>query len=305
MGALKLTALLRPTSATPLTITSLLFALSCAPFTLFLALPRILYEAWILHYRKRLDVFLRPEPLPALPEWYSQNQATGRLGGGIKWLGEGLLERYARTRVETFLTRRVEETGISVSLIAANPTFPHLEFLPSSRNELRHHLTISYLSPRFFTIIFLCPSASHALLLGNTTEQIFFPSSQDLFLSTFSSPPFSPPPTPTITPLQRLRSRYIPPLLPLDIPSSHALDTKSSISSVKSAVVIWTCLFLERLEAWVFRVANARPVKDDEPWKQWERALKIFQSGQTVRPRVSHHGIGSVRREEESSQFHP
>ena len=31
---------------------------------IFLTMPRILWEAWKLHYQKRLPVYMRPEPLP-------------------------------------------------------------------------------------------------------------------------------------------------------------------------------------------------------------------------------------------------
>ncbi|THU76154.1 hypothetical protein K435DRAFT_186558 [Dendrothele bispora CBS 962.96] len=61
-GPLKLTALLRPVSSVPLTAPNLLWTLSRYPVGLLLSLPRILYQAWVLHYRKKLDVYIRPEP---------------------------------------------------------------------------------------------------------------------------------------------------------------------------------------------------------------------------------------------------
>ncbi|KAF5343138.1 hypothetical protein D9758_015227 [Tetrapyrgos nigripes] len=91
IGPLKLTAVLRPMSSVPLSSKSILslfslnpFASSSStstattttpasrptkvkanPFALFLTFPRILYQAYILHYRKQLGVYIRPEPFPA------------------------------------------------------------------------------------------------------------------------------------------------------------------------------------------------------------------------------------------------
>ncbi len=115
-GALKLTALLRPTQATPLASRALLCALSKAPLALLSSFPRILYVAGILHYAKRLDVYLRPDPLPAAAGWRPEPPA-----GGVKWLEEGLIERFARGRVEAFLGRRAVETGTAVELVSGDP----------------------------------------------------------------------------------------------------------------------------------------------------------------------------------------
>ena len=306
-GPLKLTALLRPTSATPLTTPSLLLALFRAPFVLFLSFPRILYNAWILHFKKRLDVFVRPEPLPAVPEWGPGTDLVAldldRIGGGIKWLGEGPLEKYARWRVEDFLTRRVVETGISVTLIPADPSVPRCTFSASTiPNESRPqdadtNLTISYLSPRFFTILLLCPSAMHALLLGSTTERIFFSSSPELFIVTFS-PPY--PPIHTLTLRQRIRTHPIPASLVLPptlaIPPSHPLDSDSTACAFMMTTVILTILFFERLEAWMFSAGRARPVKGQEPWMQWERATSVFRNDKVSMGQRD--ASGSVRREE-------
>ncbi|KAJ7353291.1 hypothetical protein DFH08DRAFT_774239, partial [Mycena albidolilacea] len=190
-GPLKLSALLRSTSATPLTSRSLILTLSRAPFDLFLSFARIVYHAWILHYKKRLDVFIRPEPVPAT--WAAPNPNSDSLlpvEGGVRWLDEGPLEAYARRQVETFLRRRVDETGVPVSLVPGNPSLATRTFSPSSSANPNANtdagLTISYLSPRLYTILLLAPSPQHALLLG-TTERIFRASSATLFHATFSS----------------------------------------------------------------------------------------------------------------------
>ncbi|KAJ6463489.1 hypothetical protein C8R45DRAFT_1025942 [Mycena sanguinolenta] len=295
-GPLKLTAILRATSGKPLTTPALIFALSRAPFDLFLSFARIVYHAWILHYKKRLDVFIRPEPVPAT--WIPPNSEPLLLPveGGVRWLDEGPFEKYARVQVEDFLRRRVEATGVSVSLVPANPSLAPRTFSPSDRpnDEVAVQLTISYLSPRVFTLLLLAPSSQHALLLG-TTERIFYASSAELFHSTFAATA----PHPNMLPSRRQRLRCAPvPLsaLPLPIPATHPLDSPAFLSAFMSAAVIWTLLFLDRVEAWVFWAARARPVRGLEPWKQWERAARAH-AGDAVVLKVPKDPNGSVRRD--------
>ncbi|KAF5339607.1 hypothetical protein D9611_011476 [Ephemerocybe angulata] len=210
-GDLKLTAILRPTAAYPLSGPGVILkSLIKMPLDLFLTMPRILYQAWILHYGgPKLDVYLRPEM--RWPGLWQGSIRTG--GGGVKWLGEGLSEKYAKWRVERFLQRRVNETGISVTLVAANPAVGTRLFLPEGGQVNKHqkneedgwtwiddrsrergangekeerHLRIGYLSAKLFTTLLNTPSAEHALLLGCDTEGWFQVSSRHLFINVFS-----------------------------------------------------------------------------------------------------------------------
>ena len=270
---LKLTALLRPTSAVPLTTPALLLTLATAPLTLFLTMPRILHMAWKLHYQKRLDVFLRPEPLPAAEDWISalpdDTKNLVRRGGGVKWLNESLLEKYAQRCVTSFLVRRVQETGIGVTLIAANPAIARFSYSPLSQAE-KDHLTISYLSSQLFIILLLSPSAQHALLLGSDTEKLFFASSRDLFIKLFSASQASN----SLGILQRLRLRGIGQTIPYPIPACHPLDAESNVVIRGSVIVL--LLLLESLEALLFRLVRARVVAGQEPWLRWKRAASVY-----------------------------
>ncbi|KAJ7660420.1 hypothetical protein B0H14DRAFT_3910266 [Mycena olivaceomarginata] len=110
-GPLKLSALLRSTSATPLTL----------PLSHPHPLSRPIRPLSV----KRLDVFIRPEPVPAT--WTAPNSNSNSLlpvEGGVRWLDEGPIEAYARRQVEAFLRRRVDETGVPVSLVPGNPSSP-------------------------------------------------------------------------------------------------------------------------------------------------------------------------------------
>ncbi|KJA17177.1 hypothetical protein HYPSUDRAFT_103313, partial [Hypholoma sublateritium FD-334 SS-4] len=265
-GALKLTALLRPTHATPLTARSLLVALAQAPFALLLTFPRILYVAGILHYAKRLDVYLRPDPQPAAEGWSADPPA-----GGVKWLEEGLIERFARRRVEAFLARRAEETGTAVELVSADPHVARRMFKAGQGTAEGPALTVSYTSPRFFSTLFLCPSAQHALLLGCYTENIFRVSDRALFLATFASAG-SDDNDDGVSWLQRMRCRSIPRTLSLPVPNKQFLDADDVCSNLASGMVILTHHALDWLEGWIFRLARARVVDGQEPWKLWERA---------------------------------
>ncbi|KAF8889695.1 hypothetical protein BD779DRAFT_1439247 [Infundibulicybe gibba] len=253
-GALKLTALLRPTASAPLTTPNLLRALVRTPFTLFLSFPRILYVAAVLHYRKRLDVFVRPPPRPA--------------AGGVRWLPEGPLERFARQRVSAFLHTRTEELRVRITLTAADPGVPQCAFGPTEGEQL----DVAYLSPQFFVILFTAPSAAHALLLGCPSE--FKVSSERLFTTVFS-----PPPTKLHYPSlrQRLRMRPLPPTLrtALPVPPRHALDATGALTST---VALLCFLALDHIEAFVFRVMRARIVPGEEPWKRWERAATRYKA---------------------------
>ena len=283
IGPLKLTAVLRPTVSTPLSSSSLLKALTHLPFALFLSLPRILYQANILHYTKRLDVFIRPEPFPG--------------GDGVKWQDEGILERYARRRVENYLEGMVNEIGVRVELISGDRAVPRKVFGDGGQK-----LVIEYVAARFFTILFQAPSAAHAILLGRS-EGIFTVNSPDLFLTVFSPSSYS---DPSLSFAQKIRLHPLPSHLvqshpttsnplpsPFLIPPIHPLDP-TPFRQTLNVLVLLTLLLLEKLEKWIFKLSKARLVDGDEPWEAWGRAGKVWENGEGVKKFT---GLGSVRRD--------
>ncbi|KAJ8508972.1 hypothetical protein ONZ45_g8795 [Pleurotus djamor] len=274
LGPLKLVATTKCIDSSPLTAQALLSTLLWAPFALFLSFPRILYHAWILHYVKRLDVFIRPEPYPANPEWAPPDHSL--MPGGVKWQPESLFEAFARRRVETFLMRRASEANVVISLISADPSIPRKDFQPPSPTNRNLH--INYLSPRWYTVLYMAPSAAHALLLGWATEKLFFPSSSQLFLEVFS--PQEPPDRPSsVSFSQKARLRVVPSSLCQDerlVLPAHALD--DGYSPLVNWLTITFMQILDIIEENIFLWARARPVKGGEPWKQWERAEKTLVS---------------------------
>ncbi|KAK0447893.1 uncharacterized protein EV420DRAFT_1483693 [Desarmillaria tabescens] len=265
-GQLKLSATLRAKSAKPLDTRSLLPILLAAPFDLFLSFPRIVYHAWILHYSKRLDVFIKPDPRPVNSERRSVP------GGGVKWLGEGIFEAYTRRRLETYLKQKVEEIGVTVRLVPNDQGAPSIVFQPRARGEDCQELTVRYLSGKFFTIMFMAPSAAHAYLLGVRSEGIFTVSSETLFVSVFEPQHQAG----RLSGRQCMRRKVVPPSLPLPIPQGHILDVDAL-----GTVVLWVSWRMDELENVLFRSFRARIQPGGEPWywNQWDRALAVWESG--------------------------
>lgn len=240
------------------------------------------YQAWVLHYVKRLDVYPRPDPLPAVPNWGGSGEG-GSHGGGVGWQPEGFLERYSRRLIEEFLTRRVDEVGISVKLVSGDPSVQQKVFEHQPSIKHNGNLEISYLSQRFFSTLLLSPSASHALLLGSATENLFVTPSPELFIRVFSGPAESNSRRISSIPVsftQRLRLWAIPRILSnsprYPVPAQNIFDTHGTFNcrNIGTILFLLSSLTLDTLERVVFTSLQARFVPGGEPWKRWDRALK-------------------------------
>jgi hypothetical protein len=274
---------------------SLILALSQYPFTLLLTFFRIAYHAWILHYIKRLDVFVKPDPLPNFAsERDAKNTSEDMVHIGVKYIPEGFLESYARRRVEEFLYRRVDELGIEVVLIPVDPSESTRIFSQSPPATPGLRLAIDHASPVFYTSLLISPSPAHALLL----DRVWNPSDENLFLSVFSSPLLSNE-KPRST-LQSLRTHPIPHRLciELPIPPVHPLDIHSN--SIPTTLWVIICHLSTHIEHGIFVLFKARVVKGGEPWTIWDRAERKFSTqgptqGIGVEKDLS--WVGSVRRD--------
>ncbi|KAG8908917.1 hypothetical protein FRB99_000020 [Tulasnella sp. 403] len=195
------------------------------PFSLLLTALRITYQASILHFSKRLDVYPRPEPVAQLcyagdplgddnnPAERKDDNGADCVAGSIGWQKEGSLERWARNTVEAYIRHKVDELGVAVTLTCTNPLVPSKAFYPtdatahskeldqeclstsnedcSTRSTVRtpttQSLDIRSRSPAFFTLLVMAPSSLHALLLGCEAEKAFSVNDRELFLSVFPS----------------------------------------------------------------------------------------------------------------------
>lgn len=274
-----LTATLSATGSQPLTARNLLRSLTRQPFVLLLSMLRILYEAWILHYVKRMDVFGRPDPNPATPTWAGAAGGSPQPSRGVGWLAPTWFERYARALVCDLLARRSEELGVRVTLVAGEPGQPDIIFSPL--RDYGEDLTIWYLSPALFSTLVMAPSMDHALLLGYHAERMFIPSSEALFLSMFDCSDSSTDndPAHTLSLAQFLRSRALPLELlgsPFTIPRTHPLDPSSSLlRRARHVTYIAASHAQAAVETWLYACVRARFVPGQEPWLRWQRAVDM------------------------------
>ncbi|KZT68081.1 DUF1365-domain-containing protein [Daedalea quercina L-15889] len=293
-----LTATLCATESRPLTVSNLLHYLSRQPFALLSSFLRILYEAWILHYIRRLDVFVRPDPKPAKQVWGDaispeDTRASMDRGKGVGWQPASRFELYARGLVENFFQRRADELGIHIALVAGNPNEPDMVFSPRSLpsgTSGREDLRIWYLSPLFFSTIFMAPSAELALLLGHHSERIFISSSETVFYAVFNSyPPGSTSSMESVSTrrhlsiMQSIRCCSLPnELLDLagTIPHTHPLDPSyvETWNLLRHGVYISTFFAQSAVERWLYRLMKARFVPGQEPWLRWQRALEVCKT---------------------------
>ncbi|KAJ3553627.1 hypothetical protein NM688_g3507 [Phlebia brevispora] len=275
----KLSALMRPTTVTPLTSAHLIGALIQHPIILFLSLPRILLQAWILHYRKRLPVYPRPEPYPST---LSKDAAEGPQfisSGGIGWQSETALQRFARRRLHTFLQKRVDEVRVNVVLVSGNPLVHRSQFTysDSQSDKSIQTLTISYLSSAFFTLMLEAPSARHAFLFG-TASRLFTPSAEGLFFLVFAhhqSSPFSGARSGGVSIAQRLRLSLLPARLRrhprLSVSPDHIIDSRTlSLQYLATLACLLASLIASTLERTLYSIFRVRFVPGQEPWRQWE-----------------------------------
>lgn len=262
VGPLKLGAVLRTSSSLPLSSRNLLTSLLRQPFVLLLSTPRILYQAWILHYEKRLDIYARPEPHPATKDWGN----GGGTGGGVGWQHETWTESYARKKVLSFLQRRADAAGITFDLVSGNPATAHVQICPCTRDAVQT-LKISYTSSAFFSALFTAPSMAHAMLMCES-EGLVHLSRKDFARHVFDLPP--PPPPPGGRSLtQWLRTWQIPSHLHgrgPGIPSRHPLDTEQF--DIVAVIVLLYNLAMEWIAEAAYKATRIRFVAAQEPWKK-------------------------------------
>ncbi|KIK68132.1 hypothetical protein GYMLUDRAFT_69140 [Collybiopsis luxurians FD-317 M1] len=195
LGRTKLTASLRTVSALPLSpsaVKNIIVTFMMFPFSLFLSMPRILYQAWILHYGKGgaaedessdLKVYLRPEPFlppprttpPSLFE-DSQFQLIPTPGAGIttRRLPPGLLASNVREHMREFLRSRVqlEDGKLCVVLIEPEALGNKQEWFISStgKKESEKILRITLLTSMFYELMLTAPSPGMALFAGGVVH---------------------------------------------------------------------------------------------------------------------------------------
>lgn len=259
-----------------------------------------------LHYAKRLDVFPRPEPF--VEEQREDGDVNpiqqGGKEGGVGWQEEGATESFARERTTAFLRRRIDSLAtasssprnITVVLRPADRTRSPTTLSPSNPSPLPVELlTISYLTPLFFSDLLVSPSIPLALSLGSHTSHRWKTSSDSLFISLFDSSPPTTSPTLLTSLALHLRLSTMswslsflpsPPPLPTSL-HPHPLDPPANFALVKTLAMNLVAL---RIGYWAFVGSRARFVRGLETWGDWARWAG--EGGREVGE------WGSVRREE-------
>lgn len=211
--------------------------------------------------------------------------------GGIGWQEEGAIETLARHRTIDVLQRRVDELNqqnryVRIVITPADVSQAAIHIKPLAAPKpisTFEDLTISYLTPVFFTDLLVSPSIPLALAIGSKVERRWTTSNDKLFLHLFHTAP--PPSLEHVSLPHRLAARgcqslltsqmtwglsfATAPLAPLPtIPAHHPLYDTPSIS-------LWWTLFLHvcilRLGVWVFGLTGARFVQGRETWGEWAR----------------------------------
>lgn len=228
------------------------------PISLFLTTPRIMYHAFILHFRKGLGVYARPEPVGREKgEAWSEgeHQAWGRVDvrdaaevGGIGWKAVGIAERRCREWTEDWIRKRMDgqypPRTTTVRIVPSNPNVAISIISDPRRRDIETEqttLTITPISSRTFTLFALSPTPHITLALSQAPANIFLVSSSALFVDLFSTATQTASQTiPRSTLLARtIRNRNpFTPSAPLEAPPHYLEPAPSGLASILAKFVM-------------------------------------------------------------------
>lgn len=274
-----------------LTPFSLLYSLVRFPLSLFLTTPRILYEATRLHYKRKLDVYPRPELHSGAQEDGVLNPVAAMVEpGSVLWQTATDADRYARSVVESYLMERCEALKVRVKLQPEDRAVEAAMF-----GTAGEELTITYASALFFSDLLLAPSASLALAMADDRWRVSDIELFTRFLAADSKEDLNR----AARAARRLRRHYIKWLasfalgVEVDTPERHPLDGFATWALVRHLI---GRLIAEKLGYYVFRLTRARFVEGTEPWTVLARRAgdDRVRVADTIRKRAG--GIGSIIR---------
>ncbi|KAK4685744.1 uncharacterized protein P7C73_g4398, partial [Tremellales sp. Uapishka_1] len=262
------------------------------PFALLLSTPRILYQAYILHYTKKLAVYPRPEPgIAGAENWNEPQRDEEGLGVALGLKAPSWAERKSRDIVLAWAEGRAEDTGIDLEIVFRDGR--DSVNIGSSHED---KLSISTASPKLFSSLISTPSAKHFRLLA--PELLTSISSDDLF-DRFFSPPSSRHPTTFLSlAATNIRKRHLlflmscshiaPPPNLLLLPTPPCVDG----TSLTILAIVAVPYLADMFEEWIMWKLGATFVEGQEPWGTWERAIKRLYK---IREAKANEGLGSTR----------
>lgn len=241
-----------------------------------------MYQAYRLHYEKRLAVYPRPEPSSeaAKEAWNAPQDDVEGLGLPIAWQSPGWSERTARRIVEGVCQSKVDQHGIALHIEFLDQR-EDLNFTPSKTSS--EMCRIKTADPKFFSHLLIAPSPRHfAILSPELLTTIEHP---DLFINLMS---VSTSPNLKLSRIERMtatiRQRFFlffmahsalpatPALFPFD--DRHFINGSSLSDSIKILIIVYLAYLADVAEEQIMRLLGATFVEGREPWKVWERALK-------------------------------
>jgi hypothetical protein len=243
-----------------------------------------MYQAYRLHYEKRLAVYPRPEPSSeaAKEAWNAPQDDVEGLGLPIAWQTPGWSERTARTIVEGFCQTQVDHAGVGLKIEFLDQR-EDLVFSTQTSMGDRKLCSIKTADPKFFSHLLIAPSARHFLILS--PELLTTIDDPDLFIKMMDISARS---TSEVSRIARLtstvRQRFFlffmahsalpatPDLWPLD--SRHFITTSSLFDQVRILAIVYLVYIADVAEERIMGLLGASFVEGREPWKVWERALK-------------------------------
>lgn len=150
----------------PLNESSILAAALTLPLSLFLTSIRISYQAFILHYLKKLKVYAKPplfvgqtvQPINAVDAKQAQQ-------GSIHWIQPSRDQIYLRSLFEAILSERVKQSHIPVRITIEPADFTQTSLTISNTEiatEAESQFTLRFHSYHAFQELFMAPSLQHA-----------------------------------------------------------------------------------------------------------------------------------------------
>jgi hypothetical protein len=270
-----------------------------------------MYQAYRLHYEKRLAVYPRPEPSSeaAKEAWNAPQDDVEGLGLPIAWQTPGWSERTARRIVETFCRSRVAQSGTGL----------HIQFLDQREDLIlstqksssdRQVCSIKTANPKFFSHLLIAPSPRHFAILS--PELLTTIEDPEPFLRLMESPTSAIADLSTVERMtSKIRERFFlffmahsdlpatPDLFPFD--NKHFIAPSSIYDQVRILLIVYLAYLADVAEERIMVLLGATFVEGREPWKLWERALKRQWVSQTDRLEsdewtvVEKDDLGSIR----------
>ncbi|OWZ38945.1 hypothetical protein C349_04180 [Cryptococcus neoformans var. grubii Br795] len=263
-------------------VVDVLWALTKWPGTLFLVRARTNWQAYILHYRKNLALYPRPEPINSFSTDMFNQPEKDEHGVGVPLQKSPItsIEKRAQEVVCKWAAGRAEELRVRLE-IEFEGDRDNVQLGPQGKETLN----IKTADSDFFNDLLITPSPQHFLILAH---ERYTEISNPLLFKEFFSAPLAPQADWLSRSTNAIRRRYfvhlysyshLPP--PPSIPPITGELLHFSDSTLISfwdrfkvlRVVFWTWYGHNELE-WIFGFLRGAFVPGQEAWTVWDRAMR-------------------------------